>query len=146
VQRHGQAQVVNDFVDEILGVDPRAHVLVLGDLNDFEFSETLSILQGGVLENLVLTLRRPERYTYVFEGNSQVLDHILASKQPYRALVSYDIVHVNAEFTDQAATTIPRSRGSPLTELIVHQTARSRAVEPPTWRTRRRGSRESRSP
>ncbi len=53
----------------------------LGDFNDFEFSETLSILQGGVLENLVLTLRRPERYTYVFEGNSQVLDQILASQQ-----------------------------------------------------------------
>jgi predicted extracellular nuclease len=100
--------VVNDFVDEILGVDPRPHVLVLGDLNDFKFSEKLSILQGGVLENLVLTLRRPERYTYVFEGNSQVLDHILASKQPYRALVSYDIVHVNAEFTDQASDYDPQ--------------------------------------
>ena len=39
-----------------------------------------------MLDNLVLSLRRPERYTYVFEGNSQVLDHILASRKLYRTL------------------------------------------------------------
>jgi predicted extracellular nuclease len=108
VQRHAQAQIVNDFVDAVLAVDPRAHVLVLGDLNDFEFSDTLSILQGGVLENLVLTLRRPERYTYVFEGNSQVLDHILASHKLYRELRAYDVVHVNSEFADQASDHEPQ--------------------------------------
>ena len=36
--RHQQAQVVNDFVDELLAVDPNANVVVLGDINDFEFS------------------------------------------------------------------------------------------------------------
>jgi predicted extracellular nuclease len=107
-QRHAQAQVVNDFVDAILAVDSRAHVLVLGDLNDFEFSDTLSILQGAVLENLVFTLRRPERYTYVFEGNSQVLDHILASHRLYRALAAYDVVHVNSEFAVQASDHEPQ--------------------------------------
>jgi len=108
VQRHAQAQVVNDFVDSILAVDPRALVLPLGDFNDFEFSETMSILQGGVLENLVLTLKKRERYTYVFEGNSQVLDHVLASTHLYRSLVSYDIVHVNSEFADQASDHEPQ--------------------------------------
>ena len=38
---HQQAQIVNDFVDAILAVDPNANVVVLGDLNDFEFSTTL---------------------------------------------------------------------------------------------------------
>lgn len=108
VQRHAQAQVVNGFVDDILALDPGAHVAVLGDFNDFEFSDTLSILQGGVLENLVLTLKRPERYTYVFEGNSQVLDHILASHKMYRALSVYDVVHVNSEFADQASDHEPQ--------------------------------------
>ena len=107
-QRHAQAQVVNDFVDAVLAVDPGAYVLPLGDFNDFEFSESLSILQGGVLENLVLTLRRAERYTYVFEGNSQVLDHILASRKLYRTLTAYDVVHVNAEFADQASDHDPQ--------------------------------------
>ena len=38
-QRHQQAAIVNDFVDEILAADPHAKVIVLGDLNDFEFSD-----------------------------------------------------------------------------------------------------------
>ena len=79
VQRHQQAQVVNDFVDSILAVDGAANVVVLGDINDFEFSDTVSILKGGVLHNLIDTLPPNERYSYVFEGNSQVLDHILVS-------------------------------------------------------------------
>jgi uncharacterized protein len=107
-QRHQQAQVVNSFVDSILALDANAKVIVLGDLNDFEFSQTLAILEGGVLDNLVLSLRRPERYTYVFEGNSQVLDHILASAKLYRTLSAYDVVHVNAEFADQASDHDPQ--------------------------------------
>ena len=61
-----------------------------------------------MLENLVLTLRKPERYTYVFEGNSQVLDHILASRRLYRALSAYDVVHVNSEFAEQASDHEPQ--------------------------------------
>src|SRR5204863_81342 len=47
VQRHKQAQLVNDFVDQIVGADASADVVVLGDLNDFQFSETLSVVEGG---------------------------------------------------------------------------------------------------
>ena len=74
-----QAQIVNDFVDAILALDPSANVVVLGDLNDFEFSDPLAILKGGVLDDLIETLPPNERYTYVFDGNSQALDHILVS-------------------------------------------------------------------
>ena len=47
-QRHAQAQIVNDFVDNLLDADENANVIVLGDINDFEFSETVEILEGGV--------------------------------------------------------------------------------------------------
>ena len=107
-QRHAQAQIVNDFVDALHAVDSGARVVVLGDLNDFEFSETLSILQGDVLENLLLTLKQPERYTYVFEGNSQVLDQILVSRHLERDLMAYDVVHVNSEFAVQASDHEPQ--------------------------------------
>ena len=53
VQRHQQAQVVNTFVDSILAVDGAANIVVLGDINDFDFSDTVSILKGGVLHNLM---------------------------------------------------------------------------------------------
>ena len=109
VQRHQQAQVVNDFVDQILAADPAAKIIVLGDINDFEFSETVEILEsGGVLTSLMDTLPKVERYSYVFEGNSQVLDQILVTDKLAKDTTSYDVVHVNAEFFDQASDHEPQ--------------------------------------
>ena len=107
--RHAQAQVVNDFVDQLVAADPRANVIVLGDINDFEFSQTVEFLEGGVLTTLMDTLAKAERYSYVFEGNSQVLDQILVSNTLLSSFpVDYDPVHVNAEFADQASDHDPQ--------------------------------------
>ncbi|HSC51765.1 MAG TPA: Ig-like domain-containing protein [Gaiellaceae bacterium] len=103
VQRHQQAQLVHDFVASILGADPSANVVVDGDLNDFEFSDTVSILKQGLLTDLMDTLPLNERYSYVFEGNSQTLDHILLSDALASRPFVFDPVHVNAEFADQAS-------------------------------------------
>jgi predicted extracellular nuclease len=109
VARHHQAQVVNDFVDEIMAADPNANVVVLGDINDFEFSETVDILEGGVLTTLMDTLPKAERYSYVFEGNSQVLDQILVSDNLLGNFpIEYDVVHVNSEFADQTSDHEPQ--------------------------------------
>jgi len=105
IQRHQQAAIVNGFVKNILAVDANSSIVVLGDLNDFEFSDTLTVLKdGNVLVDLADTLPVNERYSYVFEGNSQVLDHTLASN----ALAGFanpqvDIVHANAEFAAQTS-------------------------------------------
>ncbi|MGW0774136.1 endonuclease/exonuclease/phosphatase family protein [Streptomyces sp. NPDC002835] len=100
VQRLEQAQVVNAFVKDLLAVDRKADVLVLGDINDFEFSRTTQALtDGGVLHAAIKSLPRSERYSYVYQGNSQVLDQILTSPSIRR--FSYDSVHINAEFADQ---------------------------------------------
>ncbi|HEY1294144.1 MAG TPA: lamin tail domain-containing protein [Chloroflexota bacterium] len=110
VQRHQQAQIVHDFVATILSDDPKANVVVMGDLNDFDFSETLDTLRSGVLVELMDTLLPlRERYTYDFEGNSQSLDHILVSSHLSASTAAeYDIVHVNAEFADQASDHDPQ--------------------------------------
>jgi predicted extracellular nuclease len=113
-QRRGQASAVRAFADALLARDPRAKIVVLGDINDFEFSDVANILVGaGSLVDLPRTLPAAERYTYVFEGNSQVLDHILISRalagpagQP--AGFDYDIVHTNSEFADQASDHEPQ--------------------------------------
>ena len=108
VQRHKQATVVAGFVEDILAADPRAAVAVLGDLNDFQFSETLEILEDAGLANLMKTLPENEQYSYVFDGNSQVLDQILVSKELLTPKPEYDSVHVNAEFADQASDHDPQ--------------------------------------
>ena len=95
-----QAQAVNAFVKDVLAVDKQADVLVLGDINDFEFSGTTKALtDGGALFPAVKSLPRSERYSYVYQGNSQVLDQILTSPGVHH--FEYDSVHINAEFADQ---------------------------------------------
>src|SRR5712691_301305 len=102
-QRHNQAHVVADFVSQISAADPGANVVVLGDLNDFEFSETVSILKDAGMSDLMETLPLNERYSYEFEGNAQVLDHILVGQALHARPLVFDPVHVNAEFFDQAS-------------------------------------------
>jgi hypothetical protein len=109
VQRHKQATEVHDFVASITDADPNADVVVAGDLNDFQFSQTLDILRGGgLLHDLIDTLPTNEQYTYDFEGNSEVLDHILVSGDLFTRPFDYDVVHVNAEFADQASDHDPQ--------------------------------------
>ena len=107
-QRNQQAQIVHDFVAQIETADPDASVVVLGDLNDFEFSSAVTTLRTGVLTDLLTTLPANQRYTYDFEGNSQSLDHILLSPALLDHRVAYDVVHVNAEFATQASDHDPQ--------------------------------------
>jgi predicted extracellular nuclease len=109
VQRKGQAGVVRDFVNTILDDDPNALVMVTGDLNDFAFSEPgegpdnpVAILEGASGEvplfNLLNLEKEPETYTFIFDGNSQVLDHMLVSPALLEMVQGADILHFNAGF------------------------------------------------
>jgi hypothetical protein len=61
-QRQQQATIVNAFVDQVRAIDPNAAIVVLGDLNDFDFSVTADLLVGaGELVDLPRTLPLPER-------------------------------------------------------------------------------------
>ncbi|WP_326700739.1 lamin tail domain-containing protein [Streptomyces sp. NBC_01754] len=106
-QRMRQAAEVNAFVTSLLKADKSARVVTLGDLNDFAFSPTMDALtRGRVLKPLITTLPRGEQYSYVYDGNSQTLDHILTSPGIRRP--DYDVVHINAEFADQASDHDPQ--------------------------------------
>lgn len=103
-QRVAQAQVVNDYVDSLLADDPQAKIMVVGDFNDFEFSDPLLALAGDALTNLTDLMPEEDRYSYQYNGNSQTLDHILVSDALLAGAVA-DAVHVNADFpADDAAS------------------------------------------
>ncbi|GGS57758.1 endonuclease/exonuclease/phosphatase family protein [Streptomyces griseoviridis] len=110
IQRHLQAAAVNTFVKDILDTQKNADVVTLGDINDFEFSTTARLLEdGGALWSAVKSLPRAERYSYVYQGNSQVLDQILISPSIRHAgRFTYDSVHINAEFPDQISDHDPQ--------------------------------------
>jgi len=101
-QRIEQAQVVNNYVNDTLATNMDANIVVLGDLNEFEFEQALEVLEGDILNNLTETLPPNERYSYIFQGNSQSLDHILVSDRLFDG-AEFDSVHVNAEFVAQAS-------------------------------------------
>ncbi|MGW7353250.1 endonuclease/exonuclease/phosphatase family protein [Streptomyces sp. NPDC054784] len=106
-QRVRQARLVNAFVKDVLAVERKARVVVLGDVNDFEFSPAADALtEGGALRGAAASLPPWERYTYLFQGNSQVLDQTLVTPGVRR--FDYDVVHTNAEFADQASDHDPQ--------------------------------------
>ncbi|MFE7525587.1 endonuclease/exonuclease/phosphatase family protein [Kitasatospora sp. NPDC057542] len=107
VQRTKQATVEQAFVAKLLAADKEAKVVSLGDFNDYQFSPALAALtKDGVLRDLVNELPETEQYSYVYQGNSQVLDHILVS--PEVGYAKYDVVHINAEFAQQASDHDPQ--------------------------------------
>ncbi|WP_051248458.1 endonuclease/exonuclease/phosphatase family protein [Inquilinus limosus] len=108
-QREAQAAIVNAYVDGRLAADPDAKVMVVGDLNEFSWNDPLKVLRGEddgshVLKDLAdELLPANERWSYVFEGGSQELDHMLATDGVYKSGLEFDIVHTNAGFADQVS-------------------------------------------
>ena len=99
IQRIQLAQEINNFVKEGKAINPALNVVVAGDMNDFEFTQTLATLKGDVLTNMVELAPEEDRYTYFFQGNNQVLDHILVSNH-LASRTKIDLIHINANFTE----------------------------------------------
>jgi predicted extracellular nuclease len=70
------------FAKSILDIDKNANIIVSGDWN--EYLQTSSVYKSitSVLTDIDELAGIPpvERYTYVFDGNTQALDHVFVSK------------------------------------------------------------------
>lgn len=97
-QRVKQADSIQKFISKMLQLDPKAKIVVLGDLNDFQFSEPLKRLQGDLLTNLAERLPEEQRYSYIYDGNGQILDHILISEGLKTDVTDFGYIHLNSEF------------------------------------------------
>lgn len=100
--REAEATAINEVVDALLAEDAKANVVVLGDLNTFEFTDELTEDLPGVgdeqvLTNLINQLPGDEAYTFNFQGNSQVIDHVFVTDGLLEGS-AIDIVHVNNDF------------------------------------------------
>jgi hypothetical protein len=124
-KRAAQAEYVADFVQSRQVADPAERIVVLGDLNAFEFSDgyvdVTRTIQGAPapadqvvrptsdlvdpdLSNLTTAASAGERYTYVFDGSAQALDHVLVSSALVAATSARRIEHarVGADFPETA--------------------------------------------
>jgi uncharacterized protein len=100
VQRLKQAAVLNEFVHDINTKVEDANVVVLGDMNDFEFSAPVNVLEGDILTNMMEKLPLEQRYSYIYQGNSQVLDHILVTNN-LADRTEIDSININADFSEE---------------------------------------------
>ncbi|SDH88098.1 hypothetical protein SAMN04487975_10937 [Planococcus glaciei] len=94
------ATAINGFIQEGLEQNPDLNVIVAGDMNDFEFTPALDALKGGILTNKVEDVPLDDRFSYYYQGNSQVLDHLLVTNN-LAAKTELDMVHINAMFMEQ---------------------------------------------
>jgi predicted extracellular nuclease len=103
-RRNLQARRLRLFVEEAVALDPDARVVVLGDLNEHEFRSPLAILTGGGLLNLTERAPVEERYSFIFQGSSQLLDHILVTPALSEG-AEVAILHLNSHLpASQAAS------------------------------------------
>ncbi|MFN2128108.1 MAG: endonuclease/exonuclease/phosphatase family protein [Anaerolineales bacterium] len=97
-RRLKQSQFVANLVQGIFTSDQAANVIVLGDLNDTINSQPLQTLEDGKLHNLMRDVLREERYSYIYQGISQTLDHILVSTIPEILPVAVNPKHINSDY------------------------------------------------
>jgi predicted extracellular nuclease len=100
-EREAQTTALNEVVNYLIpGKRGNRNIIVLGDLNTFEFTNDLTELLPGagkqqLLSNLIPTAE--DAYTFIFDGNSQALDHVFVSRGLVRR-AELDVVHVNVDF------------------------------------------------
>ena len=96
--RAAQASAVAARVQAIVADDANAQIAVMGDLNDFYTGPAVTTLQDATgLFHAYAWLPPLERYTYLFNGAAQVLDHVLVTPNMASQLALVDILHIQAD-------------------------------------------------
>ena len=94
-ERRAQAKAIEAYLAG-KSESERARVVMTGDFNEFEFVSPLKTLES----QLTLMTRKIEpgnRYTYLFRGNAQTLDHFFVGSD-FATSAQVENIRVNAEF------------------------------------------------
>jgi predicted extracellular nuclease len=113
-----QAEFLARLIQARQTANPKERIIVLGDFNSFQFPDGVMDLIGTItgkpaakdevliasedlvnpdLINLVGAIAPPQRYSYIFDGNAQVLDHILISETLRKHTTGFGYARINAD-------------------------------------------------
>lgn len=74
------------------------NVLVLGDINAYGEEDPIHAFEDGGLTSLSKTyVKKDDRYSYVFDGLSGELDHVLADRKASKLVTGATIWHINSD-------------------------------------------------
>ena len=97
-RRTAQAEWNVTLVQALVAQNPNALVVVLGDLNSYYESRPLDALREGGLRHVYEFVAPDLPYTYIYQGESETLDHILVTPALYAHLRRVEVLHVNADY------------------------------------------------
>jgi len=116
-KRHAQAVWVSEWITTFQEMNPEWGLIVLGDFNAYQFTDGYIDVLGQItgqpdpgsalvpvepivdppLMNQVFTLPDSERYSYVYQGSAQTLDHILTSEALDAFVSDFSFARGNAD-------------------------------------------------
>ncbi|MCA9945701.1 MAG: lamin tail domain-containing protein [Anaerolineales bacterium] len=86
-------------IEQLAANNPEAQFVVLGDLNSFYQTLPVDTLEAAGLQHVYRYLPEAERpYTYIFEGRTQTLDHMVVSPALFEQLALVEVLHSNADY------------------------------------------------
>lgn len=113
-----QAEFLARWVDARQKAAPGERIILLGDLNFYQFNDGVMDVIGTIkgrpapkdqvmvasddlvatdLFDLVDLIEQRQRYSYVFDGNAQVLDHIIVSASLSKQVAGFGFARLNAD-------------------------------------------------
>lgn len=120
-KRAAQAEFLASYVQQRITANASEEIVLLGDFNAFQFNDgfgdSIGAIQGTPtpaeqvvtaspdllnpnLRNLVNGIEEAQRYSFVFDGNAQVLDHVLVTGNLHERLTRFFFARNNADFAE----------------------------------------------
>ncbi len=120
-----QAEFLAKFVQQRQTANPKEKIILVGDFNAYQFNDGIVDVIGTIkgkpaakgevmnpsedlvnpdMTDLVELINAEQRYSYRFDGNGQVLDHILISNSLQNYIIGFGYARMNADFPESYRT------------------------------------------
>jgi predicted extracellular nuclease len=117
-----QSEFLAKLVQQRQKADPAERIALVGDFNMYQFDDGITDLIGTIkgkpagkdavlissedlvesdLIDLVDLINIGQRYSYSFDGNAQVLDHVIINEQMKKHIAGFAYARLNADFPER---------------------------------------------